>query len=299
MKTVVSIILIVLGILGIFLIIANSLAEDVEEVEVVEIKKPDSGSVRGFVRYGLGKGHPLEGVQVKFGDMSMVTKSDGFYSFSDLPDMEERLYYFKDDYYHIPEDVTIHGDTVVVNISMFSEKYIRDITGFVKNYDNGMPISGAEVVLETETTVTDKEGKFEFSKVPFSRYRIVVNHKDFHSYDTTGVVVNNSYENVTCSLKPGKSFIKSIDARTYQLAEENFHWTLEIKANVFDYVGIKYVFCTGTFAGNGEDYKLYCDLVGKGIYSLVYKGGRRYKPGFLHVVDDEGFETIEEIFYDN
>ncbi len=299
MKTVVIVIVLVLVIMGSFLLIANILANDPEEIEVSEEKKPVSGSVRGFVRYGLGKGHPLEGVEVKFGELSMTTGIDGYYSFNNLAETEDRLYFFKEDYYHLPEDVKVYGDTVIVNISMTSEKYVRDISGFIRNFDNSIPVSEAEIILESEKAVTDDEGRFELSGIPFSAYRVIVKHKDFHSYDTTGVVINNKYVPVTCYVKPGKPVIKWIKARTYQLKEENYHWTLDIKTKVFDHVGIKYVFCTGVFVGNNEDYKLYCEPEENGVYALLYKGSRRYKPQWLHVVDDEDFETVEEIFYED
>ena len=299
MRKVVMLIIIFVSIMGTFIILSNVLASDGDEAAELIVEQPDSGSIRGFIRFGIGEGHPLEGVTVKFGDKSMVTGMDGFYSFNKLPPGEERMYFFKDDYYHIPQDVAVNNDTVIVNINMFSEKYIRDITGLVRNFDTGKPVSGAEVILGSKTAVTDKDGIFKMEKVPFSGYRFEVKHKDYHSYDSTGVVVNDMYKEAVFSIKPGKAKVKWIKAKTYQLAEENYHWTLEIKTGIFDHTEIKEVFCTGEFYGNKEKYELYCEHIGNGVYSLLYKGSKRYQPEYLHVIDAEKFETIEEIYYDN
>ncbi|MFO7651681.1 MAG: carboxypeptidase-like regulatory domain-containing protein, partial [bacterium] len=127
-------------------------------------------------------GRRLRDVSVRVGDGKACTDSQGRFvlrgvcnSRSDIKAAHPKLPYQQC-------SITVgEGDTVIAHISMYGSSATGILFGTVTDTATGRPVAGATISIhETEFTIgTDRNGDYEFRRVPPGEYLVEVGHPSY------------------------------------------------------------------------------------------------------------------------
>ncbi|OQW92069.1 MAG: hypothetical protein BWK78_02775, partial [Thiotrichaceae bacterium IS1] len=153
----------------------------VEEEKVIkeEVKYTASGNV-------LDGSNPVAGVTVKTGDKTTTTDASGHWEVAGLDDSTYTITATKDGYTITPQDFTVKGENVTVNLAAVKVGPPQ-VSGTITT-KVGTSLSGAKVEVTkmdnsqvTQTTTTDANGHWEVTGLPAGNYTATVSAPGYNS----------------------------------------------------------------------------------------------------------------------
>lgn len=133
-------------------------------VNVIVIELISSvGDISGLVLDGATN-VGVDSALVMIGDSSYVTNAEGAFSIMDFPQGNVQITINKDGY----EPYAEYRDILVGNnvISVALESSIGQVWGYISNSQTSALLDSVQVILATDTTMTDSEGRYDFNNIP-------------------------------------------------------------------------------------------------------------------------------------